>query len=72
MNATAKPASNYPIPDDKNKQLSPRFYEESMKTVTNKFKVKFEEPHRKLKAAIHRCQANAYSKQGLSLEESEV
>ena len=40
--------------------------------VTNKFKAKFEEPHRRLKASIHRCQANAYSKPGLTLEQSEV
>ena len=35
------------------------------------FRQRFEDPHRKLKASIHRCQANAYSKQGLSLDDSE-
>ena len=60
--------TSYPIPENKNKQMSPKFYEESINVVTNKFKVKFEEPHRRLKAAIHRCQAHAYSKQDFTLE----
>ena len=68
----AAPSSNYPIPEDKNKAMTPRFYETQAEALTGRFKAKFEEPHRKLKAAIHRCQANAYSKQGLSLEESEI
>ena len=70
MTATAS-KSTYPIPEDKNKQISPKFYDEAVEIVTNKLRVKFEEPHRRLKASIHRCQANAYSKQGQSLEQSE-
>ena len=52
-------------------QFSEKFWDESLLTLDGKFKLRFEEPHRRLKASIHRCQANAYSKQGLSLDESE-
>ena len=71
-NERVPPSPTYPIPEDKYKVMTPRFYETQADDLINKFKAKFEEPHRKLKAAIHRCQANAYSKQGLSLEESEI
>ena len=55
----------------KQQQISPKFFTEGLLTLDNKFKVRFEEPHRRLKASIHRCQATAFSKQGLNLEESE-
>jgi len=48
-------------------QLSPKFFERSIDHVDEKFKNKFAEPHRKLKAKIHQCQYTAYSKEGLSL-----
>ena len=60
-----------PFMKSPSQQLSPDFFVKSLAALDNKFKSRFEEPHRKLKASIHRCQANAYSKQGLSLEESE-
>ena len=65
-------SNSYPIPEDKHKALTPRFFEESEKRTMDKFRSKFEEPHKKLKAAIHRCQAQAYSKQSITLEQSEV
>ena len=52
-------------------ELEPHFFPTAIKGLEAKFKAEFEEPHRRLKAAIHRCQATAYSKQGLSLAESE-
>ena len=53
------------------KDFSPTFFEDSTVTLDRKFRERFEEPHRRLKATIHRCQATAYSRHGLSLEESE-
>ena len=52
--------------------MSARVFTEGIQILDAKFRGKFEEPHRRLKASIHRCQATAYSKQGLSLEESET
>ena len=52
-------------------ELEPQFFPTVIKGLEEKFKAEFEEPHRRLKASIHRCQATAYSKQGLSLAESE-
>ena len=53
------------------KETSPTFFTDSLSTLDAKFREKFAEPHRRLKAAIHKCQAQAYSQEGLSLEQSE-
>ena len=51
--------------------LSEDFMEESLEVVNGRFKAKFEDHHRRLKASIHQCQMNAYAKPGWSLEKSE-
>ena len=51
----------------KQQNMTPKVFTEGISAMDEKFKAKFEEPHRRLKASIHRCQAHAYSKQGLSL-----
>ena len=53
------------------KQTDPTFFEQSLDSLDIIFRDKFSEPHRRLKASIHKCQSTAYSQQGLSLEESE-
>ena len=53
------------------KETGPTFFEDSLTALDKNFREKFSEPHRRLKATIHRCQATAYSKEGLSLDDSE-
>ena len=37
------------------KEFSETFFPDSLNALDQKFKVRFEEPHRRLKASIHRC-----------------
>ena len=39
----------------KHQKMSPQVFGEGISAMDEKFKAKFEEPHRRLKASIHRC-----------------
>jgi hypothetical protein len=43
----------------------------SIDSLDTKFRNKFQDQHRRLKAAIHRCQYAAYSNEGLKYEACE-
>ncbi len=51
--------------------LTPKFFEESISTLDEKFRNKFLEQHKRLKGQIHLCQHLAYKKETLTLEQSE-
>ena len=46
-------------------------FTKSLDSLDLKFRNKFLDQHRRLKAAIHKCQHQAYSNEGLKYEESE-
>lgn len=46
-------------------------FQSSIDSIDGKFKLKFLDQHRRLKAAIHKCQYSAYSHEGLKYEQSE-
>ena len=56
---------------EKRVNISDDFMVSQLDVVNLRFKGKFEDLHRNLKASIHKCQMNAYAKPGLSLEKSE-
>ena len=49
-------------------QLSDTLYQSTLETLDGKFRVKFLDQHRRLKASIHRCQHAAYSNEGIKYE----
>ena len=53
-------------------QLSEHLFDESLNTLDGKYRNRFVDHHRRLKAAIHRCQFQAYSNEGLKFEECEA
>ena len=55
-----------------NQQFSPQFFEKSNQDLQRKFRGKFEEQHRQLKAMIHLCQHKAYANsKNIELADSE-
>ncbi len=56
---------------NKNQNLSPKFFDESLEVLDNKFKAKFTEQHKRLKAGVHLCQHLAYKEQSFTLDESQ-
>ena len=52
-------------------QISDKLFYASTEAIDGKFRGKFKDQHRRLKAAVHKCQHAAYSNEGLKYEQAE-
>jgi hypothetical protein len=52
----------------KSSDISDIAYQEGINSLDAKFRNKFTDKHRKLKAKIHQCQYTAYSNEGIKYE----
>ena len=60
--------SHFNRSNQRQNQISSQLYTESLLVLDNKFRLRFLDQHRRLKAAIHKCQYAAYSNEGAKYE----